>query len=646
MERGSEYASTGRVLDTTWVPPMSIVRGSVVGSGNKIYRTAIHSQVRNGYLYPQHGICTCPVGNNCKHAAAVLLAFMWEETNFEEADTRAPWERSLLALMGAEEPGSEKTQTRLLGVQLELRPKASPRYYASAVEKINSGEIPHTSKLELTMRPVQLNEKGRWVSGNLTWQHFRYTRSGEVPTLPFDNEYDPLQVEWFCTLLQLNSFAAWNGSHLLTSDFLSPMVWNHLAQAPALGIEFRALVGQVPRHGARRGECPCRRRLRRKETAASAPYRRNSCRFRHRLRRDDFGPRGLLVGQLQHPQERQHPLGALQGTVVPAHHRPAAFGQEDHHSRQRPGKLRAGVPAQNRQGHSRGLLGPLDIGSGLRAPHDGPEAHAPCRRRGTTPEAEEREGRRARREVVLGLRLRGHVRAHGAFARKLRRTGPQGGDVPAPRDRRGLGRLPGGVCRAVPRFETHRGIRGERHRPDRRPGRPVRFAGLAAPPAASLPGNHCGGHRHRVRGTHRRPADHRFGPKHRNQRLVRSGRRGTDRREQGSLHRAFPGAGTQREAPHAAQREVLRARPAGIRTASPAHRGGPFAVRFARRRHRPHFQAPGVPVGRPEGTGDECRSHGGMENLRREPGQHLLRRARPGARGHQRHPPPVPTRGV
>ena len=241
MERGSEYASTGRVLDTTWIPPMSIVRGSVVGSGNKIYRTAIHSQVRNGYLYPQHGICTCPVGNNCKHAAAVLLAFMWEESNFEEPDPRAPWERSLLALMGAEEPGSEKKQTRSLGVQLELRPKASPRYYASAVEKINSGEIPHTSKLELTMRPVQLNEKGRWVSGNLTWQHFRYTRSGEVPTLPFDNEYDPIQVEWFCTLLQLNSFAAWNGSHLLTSDFLSPMMWNHLAQAPALGIEFRAL---------------------------------------------------------------------------------------------------------------------------------------------------------------------------------------------------------------------------------------------------------------------------------------------------------------------------------------------------------------------------------------------------------------------
>lgn len=240
MERGAEYASTGRVLETTWVPPMSIVRGSVVGSGNKIYRTAIHSQIRSGFLYPQHGICTCPVGNNCKHAAALLLAYMWDESNFEEIDTRAPWERSLLALMGAGEPGGERKQARPLGVQFELRPKTSPRYYASAVEKINSGEIPHTSKLELTMRPVQLNEKARWVSGNLAWQHFRYTRSGEVPTLPFDNEYDPVQVEWFCTLLQLNSFAAWNGSHLLTSDFLSPMVWKHLAQAPALGIEFRA----------------------------------------------------------------------------------------------------------------------------------------------------------------------------------------------------------------------------------------------------------------------------------------------------------------------------------------------------------------------------------------------------------------------
>lgn len=240
MSRGADYASTGRVLDTNWIAPMSIVRGSVLGSGNKIYRTAIHSQVRNGLLYPQHGICTCPVANNCKHAAAVLFAYMWDETNFEEPDPRAPWERTLQALMGVDEGSSEPKQTRFLGVQFELRPKVSPRYYSSAVDKINSGDIPHTSKLELTMRPVQLNEKGRWVSGNLTWQHFRYTRSGEIPTLPFENHYDPVQVEWFCTLLQLNSFAAWNGSHLLTSDFLTPMVWNHLAQAPALGIEFKA----------------------------------------------------------------------------------------------------------------------------------------------------------------------------------------------------------------------------------------------------------------------------------------------------------------------------------------------------------------------------------------------------------------------
>ncbi|MCV9994623.1 DEAD/DEAH box helicase [Paeniglutamicibacter sp. ZC-3] len=239
LDRGAAYASQGRVLDVSWVAPMSIVRASVLGSGGMVYRTAVHSQVRHGFLMPQHGICTCPVGANCKHAAAALLAYMWDETNFEEPDPRAPWERMLDSLIGDGGAQPMATEERTLGVQFELRPRTLQRYQAAAMQKIKNGDIPHTSKLELVLRPVQLNDKGRWVSGNLAWQHFRYTRTGGVPVLPFDYTYDPDQVEWFCTLLQLNSFAAWNGTHLSASDFLSPMVWNHLERATALGIELR-----------------------------------------------------------------------------------------------------------------------------------------------------------------------------------------------------------------------------------------------------------------------------------------------------------------------------------------------------------------------------------------------------------------------
>ncbi|MBV1779246.1 DEAD/DEAH box helicase [Paeniglutamicibacter sp. ABSL32-1] len=239
LDRGAAYATQGRVLDVSWVAPMSIVRASVLGSGGMVYRTAVHSQVRHGFLMPQHGICTCPVGANCKHAAAALLAYMWDETNFEEPDTRAPWERTLDSLMGDGIAAPDQTEERNLGVQFELRPRTLHRYQAAALQKIKNGDIPHTSKLELVLRPVQLNDKGRWVSGNLAWQHFRYTRAGGVPVLPFDYTYDADQVEWFCTLLQLNSFAAWNGTHLSAGDFLSSMLWNHLAQAPGLGIELR-----------------------------------------------------------------------------------------------------------------------------------------------------------------------------------------------------------------------------------------------------------------------------------------------------------------------------------------------------------------------------------------------------------------------
>lgn len=239
MDRGAAYASQGRVLDVNWVPAMGFVRASVLGSGGKKYITAVHSQVRNGELMPQLGTCTCPVGTNCKHAAAALFAYMWDETNYEDPDPRAPWERTLDSLIGEGTPGNVDIEERALGIQFELRPKTLARYQASALQKIKAGAIPHTSKLDLQVRPVQLNEKGRWVSGNLAWQHFRYTRTGGVPVLPFDYAYDQDQVAWFCTLLQLNAFVAWNGTHLSTSDFLSPMIWEHLAQAGALGIELR-----------------------------------------------------------------------------------------------------------------------------------------------------------------------------------------------------------------------------------------------------------------------------------------------------------------------------------------------------------------------------------------------------------------------
>ncbi|MET0977370.1 MAG: SNF2-related protein [Paeniglutamicibacter terrestris] len=240
LDRGAAYATQGRVLDVDWIAPMSIVRASVLGSGGNIYRTAVHSQIRDGYLMPQHGICTCPVGSNCKHAAAALLAYMWGgSTEVEEVDPRAPWERTLLSLMGEDGTEKQNLEERTLGVQFELRPRTLHRYQAAAIAKIKGGEIPHTSKLELVLRPIQLNDKGRWVSGNLAWQHFRYTRTGGIPVLPFDFAYDPDHIEWFCALLQLNSFTAWNGTHLSASDFLSPMLWEHLRTAAGLGIELR-----------------------------------------------------------------------------------------------------------------------------------------------------------------------------------------------------------------------------------------------------------------------------------------------------------------------------------------------------------------------------------------------------------------------
>jgi superfamily II DNA or RNA helicase len=73
LERAAEYVRKGRVLEA-YVEPSGTIRGTVKGSEWKPYvqRITVTPSVIDG-------LCTCPVGENCKHVAAVLLNLMGED---------------------------------------------------------------------------------------------------------------------------------------------------------------------------------------------------------------------------------------------------------------------------------------------------------------------------------------------------------------------------------------------------------------------------------------------------------------------------------------------------------------------------------------------------------------------------------------
>ena len=72
--RGLDYLRRGMVRSAAF-GPHGRVHGEVSGSRPRPYAVAVRYESRdNGRLVPVDGRCTCPVGRNCKHMAAVLLA--------------------------------------------------------------------------------------------------------------------------------------------------------------------------------------------------------------------------------------------------------------------------------------------------------------------------------------------------------------------------------------------------------------------------------------------------------------------------------------------------------------------------------------------------------------------------------------------
>ncbi|WP_158078631.1 DEAD/DEAH box helicase [Microbulbifer mangrovi] len=80
---GEEYFARGRVVEASYDEDSGTYHGRVKGSARYIYRVEL--DVDRGRLV---GLCSCPVGLNCKHAVATALALLQETQR--EAEPPAP----------------------------------------------------------------------------------------------------------------------------------------------------------------------------------------------------------------------------------------------------------------------------------------------------------------------------------------------------------------------------------------------------------------------------------------------------------------------------------------------------------------------------------------------------------------------------
>jgi SWIM zinc finger len=74
FQRGRSYARSKRVRSVEWDPSAETLTGSVVGNGALYDTAAFFVGGGGGALAFEDGECTCPVGHNCKHVAAIVIA--------------------------------------------------------------------------------------------------------------------------------------------------------------------------------------------------------------------------------------------------------------------------------------------------------------------------------------------------------------------------------------------------------------------------------------------------------------------------------------------------------------------------------------------------------------------------------------------
>ena len=161
FRRGAAYAKQGRVSDISYSRRHCQLAATVRGSGARPYTVAAEFGEHDARWW---GECSCPVGLDCKHVAAVLMTARQalDGTPEPPGPARAPgadWERALADLVGSDGAPRDRKGTPL-GLQFEVEPVAGGR-----------SVIPRTS---VRLRPVVLGANGRWIRTGVSWRKLEY----------------------------------------------------------------------------------------------------------------------------------------------------------------------------------------------------------------------------------------------------------------------------------------------------------------------------------------------------------------------------------------------------------------------------------------------------------------------------------------
>ncbi|MBS9533817.1 DEAD/DEAH box helicase [Mycobacterium sp. M1] len=208
--RGARYAANGMVSDIRWDAGSTSLSASCDGSRGFPYNVQVSFDSEDDRLLLDWASCTCPVGNFCKHAVALLLTVGAPETG-PPPDDPDLW-RTVLSRVLDEIETPAATAGAPIGLEFSL----------TEATRFRPGGL-------IALRPLTIGKRGTWIKRGLTWRQLLYT--------PIIGDFDRRQYGLLRTLVTdlQRAFPVIDGD-LLILTATSPALWPALAAARDAGV--------------------------------------------------------------------------------------------------------------------------------------------------------------------------------------------------------------------------------------------------------------------------------------------------------------------------------------------------------------------------------------------------------------------------
>jgi hypothetical protein len=176
--RGAAYVRAGRVVRAMVNESDGVVAAAVQGGAPAPYQLLIRAERDRGQVLLR-GVCTCPVGEDCKHVAAALLSVLEARRGKPRGrSSAAPWEKPFAELFKAQ-AADARSEGEPVGLRFEVVGGPPPRRYPGA----RSRQVEAPPRVRI--RPVVPGRAGKWVVTGVSWQDFTFPQPwrsrGEAP---------------------------------------------------------------------------------------------------------------------------------------------------------------------------------------------------------------------------------------------------------------------------------------------------------------------------------------------------------------------------------------------------------------------------------------------------------------------------------